>query len=413
MKIRSRRARTAPEPLLAFVLLKPYSGRYNRSVMRGMYRFTKYTLSALVVLAAPVDMLWSGDRASRFTTQPDVRSERGPRGHQFVTRSPRRCGIRFTHCVRNVSDGALEDVEVVVAVPVSGARQDIHETYFEPRPSQIAYDASGQRTATFRLGTLPPHGEARVELTVDATLWELQWLISERDLGSASEIPDSVLRRYLRDGSDYRIEEAILQRAAERVGTPDGGILEQVRRVHDFVIDSLDYERDARWDPADTVLRRGRGSCSEYSYLMIALCRLHGVPARYAGGTWIDTAEDDAGEEALAGGVLHVDRVFHRWVEVYLPRLGWFPIDPTRDDRASEEGAPYRYFGRLPWSCLAFYRGDGAERLGNRLGSDYRSSTRWRGSSEATDDRVVVERYAVWSDKQSEGIVTARAALGD
>ena len=51
---------------------------------------------------------------------------------------------------------------------------------------------------------------------------------------------------------------------------------------------------------------------------MIALCRLHGIPARYAGGTWIEPEEEPGGSPLRRQDDItpHVDRVFHRWVEV-------------------------------------------------------------------------------------------------
>ena len=51
------------------------------------------------------------------------------------------------------------------------------------------------------------------------------------------------------------------------------------------------------------------------------MCRAAGVPARYVGSV------AERGEKAST------DDVFHRWVEVYLPGFGWFPVDPSGGDR--------------------------------------------------------------------------------
>jgi transglutaminase-like putative cysteine protease len=271
----------------------------------------------------------------------------------------------------------------------------------------------GQETAHFHADRIAPGEKLEVLLTISVTLQDMEWRITDRDIGSMEEIPPGLIRHFLRDGKNYKLGEEVLLRAARSLETENAGVLEKVRLIQDFVMDHLEYARDNRWDPADKVLREGKGSCSEYTYLMIALCRLSGLPARYAGGTW---AEDSAfassgpevasgstleGLEAAAGaGDVHVDRVFHRWVEVYLPRVGWFPVDPTRDDQSEKDGKPYRYFGRIPWSYLTMARGDGDRFESGHLGWEYRSSTRWAGSGAEPPHDVLVDRYAIWTRPQ-------------
>ena len=74
------------------------------------------------------------------------------------------------------------------------------------------------------------------------------------------------------------------------------------------------------WNPAPTVLKRGTGSCSEYTFIFISLCRAAGLPARYAGSVVV--RNKDKG----------IDDVFHRWAEVYLPNYGWIPVDVSAGD---------------------------------------------------------------------------------
>jgi transglutaminase-like putative cysteine protease len=74
------------------------------------------------------------------------------------------------------------------------------------------------------------------------------------------------------------------------------------------------------WNTAPTVLARGSGSCSEYSFVYIAMCRAAGLPARYVGSV------------VMRGDKTSMDDVFHRWVEVYFPGYGWIPVDPSGGD---------------------------------------------------------------------------------
>ena len=67
---------------------------------------------------------------------------------------------------------------------------------------------------------------------------------------------------------------------------------------------------------APTVLERGTGSCSEYTFSLVALFRAAGIPARYV-GAYVNRAKE--------GGL---DFVFHRWAEVWMgERAGWVPVD--------------------------------------------------------------------------------------
>ena len=352
----------------------------------------------IAVLGSPQSSVSAGDRPAwsspRDTFDGPATLRHRDATHRFDVHSPNRRTVHYVHRLSNDSERPLQQVVIVVALPETSERQKLHELRFRPEPSEVRVDAWGRRKAYFRRATLAPKETFEVRCSASLTLAGIHWLISERDIGEIEEIPDRILRDYLADSPDLQLSDPILQRAAARVSVEDGDLLEQVRSIHDFVMDSLEYERDDRWDSAADVLRRGKGSCSEYTFLMIALCRLHGIPARYAGGTWIDP--DALPRDGRQQG--HVDRVFHRWVEVYLPRIGWYPIDPTRDDRASEEGEPYRYFGRLPWSYVTMYHGGGIRLQAAGLGSDYRSQATWYGKPSGEEPSgVVSERFAVWA----------------
>ncbi len=301
----------------------------------------------------------------------------------------RRVKVRFVHNVWNMSPDCLQGLSIGVAVPTSDEHQSVHSVIFDPPPSTYSDDGWDQKTAQFRLDALGANEKFEIRATIDVTLRDLEWLVVERDVGGFEDIPDRVLRRYLSNGRKYRLGSDALVRAAQSLRIDRGGIIEQVRRIHDYVTDRLEYERDHRWDAADTVLHRGTGSCSEYSYLMIALCRLNGIPARYAGGSWLGEGTPTTP---------YVDRVFHRWVEVYLPRVGWYPVDPTENDRRAREGDYYPCFGRLPWSYLTMVRG-GDQFDSELLGWDYRSGTRWHRPGKLSAGQVFVDRYAVWVEE--------------
>lgn len=72
--------------------------------------------------------------------------------------------------------------------------------------------------------------------------------------------------------------------------------------------------------PLLEVLGRRQGVCQDYAHLMIALCRSVKIPARYVSGYF-------AVERA---------RATHAWVEIWIPRRGWLPVDPTHNCQTDE-----------------------------------------------------------------------------
>jgi len=90
--------------------------------------------------------------------------------------------------------------------------------------------------------------------------------------------------------------------------------------VNEWVHERLVYQPGATGvgTTAEAALELGTGVCQDYAHVMIALCRQHGLPARYVSGHLL-------GEGSM-----------HAWVEVLLPdyssteqRSVWRSFDPT------------------------------------------------------------------------------------
>lgn len=75
--------------------------------------------------------------------------------------------------------------------------------------------------------------------------------------------------------------------------------------------------------PLASFLESRRGYCQHYAGAMALMLRYLGVPARVAAG--FTSGSYDAGEQRWTV----TDHNAHTWVEVYFPRYGWIPFDPT------------------------------------------------------------------------------------
>lgn len=66
------------------------------------------------------------------------------------------------------------------------------------------------------------------------------------------------------------------------------------------------------------LIRMGSGVCQDFTHLMLAMLRMHGIPARYVSGYLAPHEGEDVGE---AG---------HAWVQLLAPG-GWHGFDPSND----------------------------------------------------------------------------------
>jgi hypothetical protein len=131
------------------------------------------------------------------------------------------------------------------------------------------------------------------------------------------------------------------------------------------------------WDIPEVVLKRGKGSCSEYTFTFVALCRAAGLPARYRGSLVV--RGDDAS----------IDEAFHRWAEVYFPNYGWVPIDANRGDQKGAADQA-RGFGESSNRFLVTTQGGGDSEL---LAWDYNAHAHYNTTGYA---KIEQESFGFW-----------------
>lgn len=134
--------------------------------------------------------------------------------------------------------------------------------------------------------------------------------------------------------------------------------LTAVMDLSKVIHDALEYEPGATEPDShiDDPLKLGQAVCQDYAHIMIAICRMWGVPARYVSGYLYSGRHDKDRSRPDAG---------HAWVEVFLPSLRWVGIDPTNDIPAGERHvavAVGRDYNDCPPSS-GFYKGEGDSQL--------------------------------------------------
>lgn len=145
--------------------------------------------------------------------------------------------------------------------------------------------------------------------------------INQYDLSTAKKNPvvdknDLDTLTYLKDEENFRASSKIILQASEAL--QDSSREGIVKHIFNYVIASMEYcifeEQDRG---AKRALKEGKGDCTEYSELMVTLCRAKRIPARIAEGL-----------------IPHIDGSvgYHNWAEVFFPKYGWVSFDPTWAD---------------------------------------------------------------------------------
>ncbi|MEZ5990159.1 MAG: transglutaminase domain-containing protein [Planctomycetota bacterium] len=280
----------------------------------------------------------------------------------------RRASVRFVLEVENTGKAPLRDVVVRLLLPKGDARQEV-ELCELSAGLERRRDGYGNLLAEVGRAELAPGARLRAQWFATVAI---RPFARDRALLEPPVLDDEDRAYYLADARVYGLgTPAVKDLAAELCDGLDDP-LQKVHALHAGVCDKLHYVRDGRWDPAPTCLERGSGSCTEYAFCFIALARAAGLPARWAGGL---TCRDPK-------AALYVDKVFHRWAEVWLPDRGWYPVDCSRGDgEGRDERSPPPRLGRVGQDLLILMQGDGGAR--SRTRHSYHSDRSWRGRRQA------------------------------
>ncbi|MCX5800908.1 MAG: transglutaminase [Candidatus Eisenbacteria bacterium] len=287
--------------------------------------------------------------------------------------------MTFVHRFTNLGPGVVTTAEVFLAIPEDSipGQKLLGPVRFQSEPNKFDIDEWGQKVAVYESRDLKPGETKETSYTVRASIGVRRFCIFPDKVGGLGGVPLSIRKAYTADGSRYRIYQPLIAETAKEIVGEEKNPYWIARKICKWVQDHVEYERAGGWDIAETLVKRGTGSCSEYSFLYIALCRAAGLPARYEGSVVV--RGDDAS----------MDDVFHRWCEVYLPNYGWIPIDPSGGDSPvpSNQG---RAFGMLGNKYFVTTHGGGDSRY---LGWDYNYSSRfsYRGKCDVKE-----EAFALW-----------------
>ncbi len=234
--------------------------------------------------------------------------------------------VYYRHWLKNKTDRACEKVRVWMPIPQDSDYQQIQhfeiELWGRPLAVERTTDEFGQPLARITIDRLVPGEEIEVGFSCVAVLREPPRIkLDPTQAGALADIPADLCTMYTRDlKNTFDLNSLEIQRVATELTAAHVNPVERAIAIHDFVAARIRYSRGGGWDAAPVVLQRGDGSCSEFTFLLCALCRASGLPTRMVGASVCRDVK-----------LPYEDTVWHRWAEVYLPPYGWVPFDATQD----------------------------------------------------------------------------------
>lgn len=228
--------------------------------------------------------------------------------------------------LRNEAPGIASRVALRVALLTTREPyQLVASTDISPNGHKITEDKYGNAFAEFNFSNVRAGQEIPVNITYHLTVSPVS---DDLELGEDPAPANFLKPEPLIESNRREIVDLARQLTKDKPSPR-----EKVRAIYDWIGDNISY---TGYSPEDRgalfALQNRGGDCTEFSYLLIALCRAAGIPARFVQGlTYVP------GTARLSGSK-------HDWVEVHLPDIGWVPVDPTW---GAFNEAKDQYFARM------------------------------------------------------------------
>jgi len=236
--------------------------------------------------------------------------------------------------------GETHRINFIVVLPKTiPDRQSILSINYSPKPSRI-FHKNGNRYAEFIF--IKPGRQVEIEINIRVELFRYD-LLTARKKRKKDRPQDYQLKAFLKQEKHIEKDHYHIQEIADGI---EGQMeIDIVKSIYDYVIDNMEYTiRSRRGRGAVKALQHGKGDCTEYADLFVAICRAKNIPAR-----------------VVTGYTVGVDPTSskHNWAEVYLQEYGWVPFDPSTGDK---DGVIIRNraFGRMrpAYIYLSYIRND-------------------------------------------------------
>jgi transglutaminase-like putative cysteine protease len=256
--------------------------------------------------------------------------------------------VRFTYEAKVAVPPDAKEVELWLPLPREEDQQVLDlRLDGSARPGVVRLSGSADRAAYVRVAN--PKEPVRLSITATVARREVRAPVGA-SRARVADVDPAVYAAELGPTPAVQINDEVRAIASrETNGKPT--VIAQARALYDWVFEHMQYDKTVPgWGLGDVpyCLKVGKGNCTDFHTLFIALARASGIPARWNIGFPLAYGDGKGGgEEQKVQG-------YHCWAEFYAPGAGWVPVDIS-EARKHPELKDY-FFGGLSENRVLFTR---------------------------------------------------------
>ncbi len=206
-----------------------------------------------------------------------------------------------------------------------------------PHYNALIKDPDRNDIAVFYFSEVKSGQKINLVMEYDIEIDDSDFFISPVEAEEKNDTPEANLEKYLKSDSDVDIENKSIKEAAQKITKGINNQFSKGKAIYNFIANNIKYENTEQvsgFQSADDTLWLKKGNCADMARLFISLARASGIPARRVNGM-VFSPDVNSNKS--------IKKFEHAWAEVYFPKYGWLPVDPTTGVTSREDYYCFNY----------------------------------------------------------------------
>lgn len=248
--------------------------------------------------------------------------------------SPPTRTVLVTETLKMIPQPGQRRLRVWIPLPATNPAQEVKLVgVHAPWPYRLTQDPEFGNPLVFIEGSAPMPEPLEITLQYQVTRSQQRGWRASRP----SQEPDEEVSHLYRTPRGLIVVNDTVQQIARAVTNKRTDPIPKARALYDYVLTHMRYDKTGTgWGRGDVryACHVGKGNCTDFHSLFIALCLASRIPARFQMGFPLP--------EAPAGTI---ESPYHCWAEFFAKPHGWVPVDISEAWKSPDK-KDY-YFGAL------------------------------------------------------------------